>query len=113
MKQIPLRTVEMHVRGHDKPIPLGYAESLLIVLEQPPRDGFSPAEMRARLPIGDRIERAVSEGADHVLLEDAQHKKLADLLKEHRFAIAHYAIIEMVDAVEGAPSVEVEAKKEP
>ena len=110
MKNVPLKTVEMHVRGRDKPIPLGYAESLLIVLEQPPRDGFSPAEMRARLPIGDRIEKAVSEGADHVLLEDAQHKKLADLLREHRFAISHYAIIEMLDAIEGAPDVEVEAK---
>jgi len=115
MKRVPLKTVEMRLRRQDddaEPIQLDYARELLIVLDMPPpREGFTPAEMRVRLPIADRIEKAVEAGADHVLLEDAQHRKLAELLKGHRFTISHYAILEMIDAVDGAPEVEVEAKK--
>lgn len=113
MKKIPLKTVEMRLRSQaedDKPITLSYAETLLIVLDTPPRDGFSIAEMRKRLPITDKIEAAQEAEAEHVLLEDAQHKTLAALVRDHRFRLSHYAILEMIDAVEGAPDVEVEAK---
>jgi len=110
VKKIPLKTVQMNVRLREQPIPLDYAETLLIVLETPPDRGFSPAEMRARLPIEDRIEKAQEAGEDHVLLEDAQHAKIAELLKGYTFRLSHYAILEFVDAVVNAPSVEVKAQ---
>jgi hypothetical protein len=110
VKKIPLKTAQMQMRVREDPIPLEYADTLLIVLEMMPKAGFTPAEMRARLPIADKIEAAQKEDADHVLLEDAQHKKLAALLKEYPFRLSHYALLEFVDAVTNAPEVEVEAK---
>jgi hypothetical protein len=68
--------------------------------------------MRERLPIGDRIEKAQEDGIDHVLLEDAQHKIIASLVENYAgFLRPHYAILEFVDAISGAPEVEV--KEEP
>jgi len=110
VKKVPLKTVQMNTRLREQPIPLDYAETLLIVLETPPQYGFTPAEMRARLPIGDRIEKAQEAGEGHVLLEDAQHAKIAGLLKDYTFKLSHYAILEFVDAVTNAPSVEVKAQ---
>jgi hypothetical protein len=135
LKKITLKTVQMNIRGREAivqeivcpacgqtveaeispkgdPIPLDYAETLLIVLDSPPREGFSVAEMRKRLLISDKLEGAQMAEADHVLLEDAEHKTLAALVREHRFRLSHYAILEFIDAIEGAPGVEVEVKEE-
>ena len=42
-----------------------------------------------------------------MLLEDAQHRKVAELLKSYPFRLSHYAILEFVDAVTNAPDVDV------
>ena len=110
MKKVPLKTVEIRLRSRDdgdEPVYLDYADTILVALEMPTDRGFTVAEMRARLPIGDRIEKAQKAGEDFVLLEDAQHKKLSDLLASYPFRISHYAVVEFVDAVANAPEVEV------
>lgn len=112
-RRVPLKEAEIRLRGREDPVPFSYAETMLAVLEGRPGPGrgFSLAEMRARLPIVDRIITAQEAEESFVLLDDAQHKKLVALLKEYEgYLVSSYAILEMIDAVEGAPEVEVEEK---
>ena len=121
MKEITLKTIQMTIRvmgekGRlvDKVIPFDYADTLLVILDTPPRDGFKPSTMRERLAIADRIEKAQAESTEGepytVLLEDAQHKKLSELVGSYPgFRVLSYGVLEFIDAVQGAPSVDVEA----
>jgi len=121
MKKITLKIVETTIRimGRDGrlvegPIVLDYADLLLIILDTPPREGFSVKTMRERLPLVNKIEQAQSESTEDedytILFEDAQHKALSALVDSYSgFKFQSYALVEFSDAVLGAPDVDVEA----
>ena len=106
MRQIPLRTVEAQVRGQDAPVTVDYAELLYRALMFSARGGHSLQEIRERMPVLDRVEKAIEEKAEWVRLEDAQHQVVVRALAVYPFGLVHAAIVAFADAVEGAPEVE-------
>jgi hypothetical protein len=107
------QTVEAEVIKEAEPVELDYADSLLNVLDMPPsQTGFNGKILRERLPIIHKIERAQAEGADQLLLEDAQHKLLTPLVETYPgFRYQHQAILDFIEDVKCAPPVPVEEAK--
>lgn len=110
MKKIPLKTANIKVRGSDDPVTMAYADAFFAMLESAPRaeGGVTYSEIRARMPIIDRIENALEKDAGFLLLEDAQYKKLVDLANKHHWGIVSHAIEELIEELNNAPDVEVE-----
>ena len=104
MKRVPLRTVELVRRGREAPVRLDYGEIMCLVLEYTPRQsGITLSEIRKRTPVLDRVEGAMEREAEFVRLEDEHHRVLVQALRGYPFGFAHPAIVEMADAIEGAP----------
>lgn len=112
MKKITLRTVNVQMGNGQEPIPLVYAQTLKDILSTAPRGGFGLDDIRALVPIVDRLTNAFEINAGFVLLEEAQHKRLLDAVKAHRFGMVTQAILDMVDELEQAPDVEVQPTEE-
>lgn len=108
MKKVPLKTEIIAIEGQDQ-AKLVYAEHMLNMLRQPknPQAGVQADEMRVSLPIMEKIEAADKDFRLHVLLEDAEHKDLTERATAFRFAVAHPALLEMVDDIKNAETVDI------
>lgn len=75
-------------------------EVLKLVMEQGSAQGMNIGEMRKRMGIIDRLERA-----NGVLeLEDADWQTLKDIYAQHPWRIAHKDLLAIADAIENAKS---------
>lgn len=101
MKQVPLR--KMNVTIQDKSVPFGYADLFVSALNDPGKQGFTIDDVRQRVPLVAKLQKA----EDEVLLEEAEYKLLVGVMRDFRFAVITPAIIQMIDELEGAATVEV------
>ena len=74
-----------------------YAELLLAVTDQPSREGYSIAEIEQRLA----IRRKADKEKEAIELEDAEYKKLCELLDSMRWAIVSEEIVEFHKYIKG------------
>jgi hypothetical protein len=102
MRKVPLRTVPIDGKPE-----IDYRTAFITIAINAPAEGMTAKEMIPALTIKHSLEAA--NGADHVLLEEADWRYLVGRLINNRFPFAHEAIAEMVEAVENAPQVAVAA----
>jgi hypothetical protein len=107
MKRIVFRTVSERIVGEGKPVEINWANVMLAAMRTGGIDGVTIDGMRQRMAVIDRLEAAIEQGRDCVLLETAHQKVLVGVLKAHRFNKVSRAVVEMLDAVENARDVEV------
>lgn len=72
-----------------------YAELLQVVLDVPPKEGFTTTEMRSRI----KIQKALIKNAAEIQLEDADHEKLANLVKDMKWGVNAQELVDMEEAV--------------
>lgn len=78
------------------------ADVILVVAENPPSPsgGITPGQMRRRERILDALEKAKTAGDDGVVLEDADHTHLAELVENFQsFSTAKPALLHIIDAI--------------
>lgn len=73
---------------------------LKLVLEQGSAQGMNLGEMRKRMGILDKLEKA--NGA--LELEDAEWQTLKDIYAQHPWRVAHKDLLAIADAIERAKS---------
>lgn len=106
MKKIVLPKVEFTV-GAKK---VKAAEQLrLLLMMQPPENTkfFTIEEMRLRIPVIDKLEKAEND----VLLEDNEHGLLVNLINNATWGGVNRDAVTLADAVVNAQNVEVKEKK--
>ena len=86
---------------------LDWAEIMLGAMRDGGLEGVTIEDMRRRIAVIDKIEKAAKTEAGHLLLEAEERAALLAVLKKRRFAGVFRGIIELLDAVENAPDVEV------
>ncbi len=103
MKKVPLGSAVINDE-----LTITYQEQILQALSVPknPQAGCDAAEMRTVTPIIDKVEAATG---DYVMLEDAEHKEVAERMEKCKFTINHKALETMVDDIVNAPDTEVKA----
>ena len=87
--------------------PTTYAELLQVVLDVPPQGGFTTTEMRSRI----KIQKALIKNAPEIQLEDADHEKLSNLVKDMKWGVNAQELVDMEEAVINAK--DPNAKKPP
>lgn len=106
MRKIELKTVPF-TTDQGTEARLDYRAEMRGLLRGPKRgtDGMDLDEMRKAIALLDKLEG----DAESILVEDAQHAFLVDRLNAMRWAIAHQAVLDFIDAVKNAPTVPVAA----
>lgn len=107
MKKIALKVVNEQVPGRPEPISLDWAEIMLSSMRDGGLEGVTIDDMRRRIAVIDKIEKAAKTEAAYLLLESEERAALLAVLKKRRFGGVFRAVIELLDAVENAPDVEV------
>lgn len=103
MKSIELKTTKVNVsKGNTtKEVDFNYKDIILEIVNNVPEQGLTTGGIRDRVKLIDSIEKA----KDTLLIEDADHKILADLVKKYSWAVVSPAIIEFEDAIMQAEEV--------
>ena len=103
-RKIPLLRIDIN----DDPVPLDYHGLMMQIVKAPTdsRAGAAIEEIRQSLLVLDALE--IAEGQAFVILEDAWWRTLRDKVKVFRFAFAHRAIADFVDAIENAETVKAD-----
>ena len=107
MKRIVLKEIQEQIPGREGTTTVVWSEIMLVGIRDGGLEGVTIDDMRKRIGLMDKIERAVKAGADHVLLETEEQKTLVAVMRARRFGGVFRAAIEMMDAIENAPDVEV------
>jgi hypothetical protein len=68
--------------------------------------GANIGEIRYRLGLLEKVESA----EDELLLEDAEHGRLVDIVANFPFGIVHRDLVAIADAIENADTVEAQRK---
>jgi hypothetical protein len=110
VKKIPLRTIKENVDG--KEFALDYAEVMISSLRAGGAQGITVEEMRRRIKALDRVEEAKKEERDHVLLEEAEHTVVLEMVKQFRFGGLFRGAIQMIDELEHAADIQVAEVKD-
>ena len=76
----------------------------LLIVPADPQKGTQPEEMRAVIPI--YLKVLAAEG-DYVILEDAEHKIVADRFESATFKFNSPEIYNMVEAIKNAPDYQL------
>lgn len=90
MKTFENKTVE--IKGA---APTSYAELLKVCLDVPPQGGFTTTEMKSRL----RLANALDKANGHIELEDSDHSKLMELVKDMKWGVVSQDLIDLEEAV--------------
>jgi hypothetical protein len=98
MRRIELLQTECAIQGQT--MALDYRVQLLGFIEEPP-GGATILEQRKILRVYDALEQA--NGCDFVMLEDADHETLCNILREIKFKVFNREILAMVESVLEAP----------
>ena len=93
--------------GEDKG-KLSYPENIIQALRTPTGQGIDYEEMAKVLPVIAKVEEAVEVNADYVVLEDAEHKLLADRIKQAKYGLAVQELFDMIKEIVEAPIVPLE-----
>ena len=103
-RKIPLLEVDID----DDANALNYRDLMMQIVRAPtdPRAGAAIEEIRQSLLVLDALEEAAKQ--NHVVLEDAWWRTLRDKVKVYKFAFAHRAIADFVDAIENAETVKAD-----
>lgn len=81
----------------------------LVMFAQSPERGFTVDDVRRRLPLGEKLDKAKKT----LLLEDAEHALLQEAFKEASWRGASQNVIALADAIENAETVNVDAEDHP
>ena len=90
-------------------IPLDYAQQLIGLISNP-ADGMNLAQMRNIEKVFDKLDAASCPGS--ILLEDAEHKTLKDVLEKAVFKVFNKDIKRMIESVIAAETVNIELLKD-
>lgn len=71
------------------------ASLLLLVVNQPPRSGFSLADMRRRLPIIDKLETVLAD--DEIPLTPSEIVLVEELYRGHPWGLFHRDLVRIGD----------------
>jgi hypothetical protein len=105
VKKVVFRTINEKVGERKQEIV--FSSVMLDSLNAGGMQGITIPEMRKRIKVIDQIEAAVKAEGDCVLLEEELHATLLQCLKSYKFSRVFRGTIELMDAVEFAPDVEV------
>ncbi len=70
------------------------------VLNNPPVDGFTYEDFKARRRIEDAVDKAIEKGSDVIEFEDADAKQLQQCLSQMKWKFRHKEIEDFCEAVE-------------
>lgn len=85
---------------------LSYAEQFTLLLESASTQGKTIADIRKALAIMQKIDGAVAAMRDYVLLEDDEYAALRAQVDDSRWTVIDPAIVEMVDDLVNAATVD-------
>lgn len=99
MKALENRQTEILLKP-DAP-PARYADLVRLCIDNPPKDGFTPDQMRKRLRVLDALD-----GVDGTIeFEDSDADTVKDCVSTMRWARMDRELLEFTDAVEGMKQV--------
>jgi hypothetical protein len=90
----------------ETPVHLFWAETSLNIIRQPRQDGFDITEIDTILKISNAIESAIKKQQDNVYLEDKEYDYFLDKVLKFRWGIPDNAILEFVNDVRNAKTVD-------
>lgn len=110
MRKLVIPEVSFTALGPDGVVqPITAAEQMRQIAAVPSRpDGLLTIdEIRARLPLVEKLEEASRDGKKEVLLEDAEYGVLLETMKASMWRGVSQAALDLVEAVETAAIIEV------
>jgi len=107
MRRVMLRYLMVQEGGAERPMRFEYGALCRQVVTSGTQQGYSFVEMLALQPLVHRLDRAIAEKREEVLLEEEEHKLLVRALRGFRWSAYSDAVIEMVREIEAAPEVDV------
>lgn len=90
-------SVQKDTEGKDIVSVMSYVDLIKLIMDIPPKEGYTISEMRNRLNIYSKL---VVNEKDEIILEDAEFIIVKKAILEFKWAQAHSDIVAFVDYIE-------------
>jgi hypothetical protein len=105
-RRIPLRTVRIAVANGTDNAAFAYSDMMKTILTfGSPQKGLVLDEVLKAIDATGALDKAVAEGADHVVFTEEQYRTLREKLESFPFALADTSIAEFGLAIRNAPEI--------